>query len=596
MKEFLKRVSFLTVSLLVFLRARPLTGETPAYRQLAPMVAIHATSFSDAVRLLGDGLAGAGIENKAADCEKRLAGFCFLPSLAGVDLRRPVRYFLLSQNPPLTLPDQAVILPLQPGGKSTILHSLKERYAIVEGGSVKICSDPVDGESVEPLYVAIAEDNAMLSPNLEAIRWMAFTLQSKTVPDPPVFRRSTISASADAKLLGLLLGHVASLDEDEDVADDGKTPANDIFRHVGELAVFLSAFQRAEVALDASISQWDVSLRLVGVPGSQIAEAIAALKPPDDSWMKLFPSFACNRSASCLPGFVAALPPSNRKWLADLADDTRIVGFGVMPSAFGLDEKLRPFLTGSALSAFVTDKPGDKFGTITVSALKSTAEAREVLRSYFAGTGAASANKRIGNVMTGGGKGTTSYDVTSGIDHKRKSGVGSAGEAVSLALSLNHVEFAVRGDRLVVARGAPGLIDQWLEDSRVSPWEEKFASLTAVFPVQYGETVLGGGSVEPVALVRRIAMAIPELSPQLRKMPHAGNGFSWRMAKKGGEARFDIRLYSNEILALNMLRQTNSDTMQELISQLILRHFQHSAADKEERERIREKLNTLRDK
>ena len=68
------------------------------------------------------------------------------------------------------------------------------------------------------------------------------------------------------------------------------------------------------------------------------------------------------------------------------------------------------------------------------------------------------------------------------------------------------------------------------------------------------------------------------------------------MARKGGEARFDIRLYSNEIIACNMLREVNSETMQQLLSQFVMRHFQNTAVGEAERERLREKLNVLRDK
>ena len=68
------------------------------------------------------------------------------------------------------------------------------------------------------------------------------------------------------------------------------------------------------------------------------------------------------------------------------------------------------------------------------------------------------------------------------------------------------------------------------------------------------------------------------------------------MGRKGGEARFDIRLYSNEIIACNMLREVNSETMQQLLAQFVMRHFQHAAINAAERERLREKLNALHDK
>ena len=492
------------------------------------------------------------------------------------------------------MPEQAVILPLQPNGTPAVLHSLRERYASVEGGSIKICSDPVDGKSVEPLYIAMAEGNAMISPDVDAIRWMAYNLQSKTVPEPPNFRRAPLSASADGKSLGLLLALIASLDKGDDTGETAD--GGNIFPHIRELGVFFSAFQRVEMVLDVSISQWDAAFRLVAEPGSERAEAIAALTPPDNTWMELFPTYACNRSASCLPGFVAALPASNRKWLADLATDTRLVGFSVIPSAFDLDEKIRPLLTGTALSAFVADAPNNKFGSITVSALKSPDLTLKTLRGYFAQKGAASANKRISGVVPQGRNGITSYEIVTDGGSRQKGGVSGTSEAVSFMLNLDHVQLAVRGNRMIIARGAAGLIDPWLTDSRPAPWNERISSLTAVFPSQPGETVLGGGSLEPVTLARSIAAAIRDFNEHFPKLPHPGNGFAWRMTRKGGEARFDLRLYSNEIIACNRLRAVNSETMQQILAQLVLRHFQQSSESEAQRARLREKLNDFREK
>ena len=582
------------ISCAFLVTARLPAGDLPAYRLLTPMVAVHATSVADAMHLLNDGLAGAGVEVQPSDCTKTLADLCFLPSFDGIDLHRPVRYFLLSQNPPTAMPEQAVILPLQTGGSSIVLRSLRERYANVEGGSIKICSDPVDGKSVEPLYVAMAEGNAMISPDVDAIRWMAYNLQSKTVPEPPNFRRAPLSASADGKSLGLLLALIASLDAGDDT--DEKTIGENIFQHIRELGVFFSAFQRVEMAIDASISQWDAAFRLVAEPGSERAEAIAALKPPDDTWMKLFPTYACNRSASCLPGFVATLPASNRKWLADLATDTRLVGFSVIPSAFDLDEKIRPLLTGTALSAFVADTPNHKFGSITISTLKSPDVALKTLRGYFAPTGAASTNKRISGVVPQGRNGCTSYEIVTDGGSRQKGGVSGTSEAVSFMLNLDYVQLAIHGNRMIIARGNAGLIDPWLTDSRPAPWHERVSSLTAGFPDQPGETVLGGGSLEPVSLARSIAGAIRDLNQHFSKLPHPGSGFAWRMARKGGEARFDLRLYSNELIACNRLRTVNSETMQQILAQLVLRHFQQSSESEAQRARLREKLNDFREK
>ena len=101
---------------------------------------------------------------------------------------------------------------------------------------------------------------------------------------------------------------------------------------------------------------------------------------------------------------------------------------------------------------------------------------------------------------------------------------------------------------------------------------------------------------EPVALMRRIIQGTPDLAHLLERMPHAGSGLAWRMARSGGTLLFDLRLYDNELLAFNLLRENESSAMQEFLSQLVMRYFQRST-DAESRQRhLRDKLNELKDK
>ena len=567
--------------------------DQPAYRTLTPVVSAEFSNLTDAARHLRDGLSGIGQEMSVADCKRHISDFVYLPDLDEVDPLKPVRYFLLAQNPPAALPDPAIVLPIVPDGAKGLIRSLRQRYAVVEGGSIKICSEPLDGKAIEPLYIAIAEGNALISPNVDAIRWLAYHLQAKTLPKPPVFRDAPLRLSANGPLLGLFLELVASLDAD---AVSERATADNLLLHIRELGVFAASFQRIDFAVDASLTQWDISARLAPAPGGTLAETIHALPPPADSWMDFFPPFASNRAASEFPAFVAALPPSNRRWLASLAENTRLLGFGIVPSAFDLDERLRPHLSGTGFSTFVAAKPTGRFGSISIAGLKSPADARAALRDYFSAKGPASKNPRIRSVDSRGEGRVIVYDISAAAPAGTASSIGHVGEAVSQLLSLHHVEIAVKGDYLVIARGPSGLIDLWLDGRRVSPWAEKSAALTGAFPDHSGETVLGGGSAEPVALARRIIQGTPDLAYLLERMPHAGSGLAWRMARSGGDAVFDLRLYDNELLACDLLRGTESSAMQEFLSQLVMRYFQRSADAESRQQHLRDKLNELRDK
>ena len=560
--------------------------ELPTYKVLVPAVSIQLSSLSDTVRFLYDGLSGIGVETSASDCARRIAEALMLPSLEGADMAKPVRGFLLSRNPPAAAPEPAVILPMRTNGAKDLIRSLHSRYSFVEGGNIKICSGPKEGDAVEPLYVAIAEGNAMISPDIEAIRWMAYNLQSRTVPEVTPFRSTPLLASVNGPLLGGLL---ELLDAAATASANQKGSATNTPPDIGEARLLLSSFLHIDLALRASIKQLDVAARLTPREGA-MESAFRNLKPPAEKWTAYSSPFACNNAASALPGFMAALPPGVRAWLADLADNTRLVGFQILPAAFDLDERIRQFTTGIGLSSFIVDKPGGRIGAVSIFALKSPGEADAELRRYFARKGDVANNRRIRTPTLKRDGQVIAYDLGERDMEKTSAGGGNAGASLSQLFDLNHVELAVREDRLIVARGSTRLMDQWLDDKPASSWGGGSASMTTIFPAQTGETVLGGGSLEPVFLAKKIIEAAPSISYLAPRMPHAGNGIAWRMSRNDGDVIFDVRLYSNEILACNMLRELDSSTMQELLSQLVLRHFRLSTEGEKRYDVIRDML------
>lgn len=567
-------------------------GGEPAYRLLVPIVSAELSSLSHGTRLLYDGLSGIGVKTSTADCSARIAEALMLPSLAGADTTRPVFFFLLAQNPPSALPEPAAIVPMKPNGGEELLKALSSRYSFVDGKSVKVCSGAIDGVSVDPLYVAVAEGNAMISPNIDAIRWMAYNLQSKTIHDSPGFRKASLLASVDGPLLSRLLELAAAAiasDEPEGTATNG-IPFN-----LHDASSFASSFSRIDLAIDASIRHFDIATRLVP-PEGPMSTAFRSLNPPPAKWSEYFPPFACNKAASPLPGLVAALPRQNRRWLSDLASTTRLVGFQTLPAAFDLDETIRPLMTGENLTSFVVDKPGGRIGAISIFGLQAPEKAKAAILSYFSQNGGVAGNARINNASVKINGAVTTYDLAQGASERPSPGSGNAGAALSHLFDLNHVEFTVKDNRLIVAQGSSHLIDGLLNDKTASSWSESISSLTEIFPAQPGETVLGGGSLEPVFLAKKIIEASPSIAYLAAKIPHAGNGFAWRMSRQDNSLIFDFRLYSNEILACNMIRALDSTTLQELLSQLVIRHFRISEESGTKHDRIRDTLMKMRNR
>lgn len=571
-------------------------GEIPSYMLLEPMVAIRLESLSSASRMIEDGLVGSGVDVSRQACLGRIVSAFFLDSLDGIDLDRPVDYFLLSNDPPDSLPEPAVVIPLKDGGVRELMAALRRKYRDVGGGSIKICSGPLDGVSVDPLYVAMAGGNAMVSPDIDPIRWMAYHLKSHTLPSAKPHRDYPVSLSANGPLLGLFMELLASLDKD---AVSEEATAGNTLLHIRELGVFFSQFSRIDLAVSAAMNRWELSTRLAPVPGGDMDACVSSLLPPSAALAAAMPRIAPKRCASDLAGLIEALPKSNRRWLASLSDNTRLVGLGIAPCVFDLDETIRPHLADASFSSFVIDQAAGRIGVVSATELKSPSAVEAALENYFSSNGLSQANARIRRVVQTDRLGCRihAYNVPQSLSPSSGAGMGQTSAAVSYLLGLNHVELAVADGRLIVARGASGLIDPWLEDDGAPRSSETLATLAAPMgSVPDGETLLGGGSAAPMSIVTRLIQSIPDMRDILPLLPRNGSGMSWRMTKGEGSVLFDLRLYSNEIIAFNRMRNINSSTMQDFLSQLVLRHFQQTADEASRRDQLKEKARSLRAK
>lgn len=570
--------------------------EAPSYMRLVPMAAMRLESLSAATRTLEGGLVGSGVDITRQACQRHILSALFLDSPDGIDPDRPIDYFLLSNDPPDSLPSPAAVVPLGHGGAKELLETLRRRYRSVEGSSIKICSGPLDGSLIEPLYVAMASGNAMISPDLDPIRWMAYNLKSGTLPraEPP--RAYPVALSANGPLLGLFMELLASLDKGA-VSEDA-TMGNTLL-HIRELGVFFSSFSRIDLALSTSMSQWDVAARLSPIPDGDVARAIRRIPTPSPGAAAILPQLAPKRFAGELGAFTAALPKSNRKWIASLADNTRVVGLGTIPCAFDLDEEIRQHLGGASSSTFVIEQGAGRIGVVAATELAAPSAVEAALESYFSTNGPSATNPRMRRVVQTerSGRRVHAYNVPQSLSASSGAGMGQTSAAVSYLLGLNHIEVAVADRWLVVARGATGLINPWLEAGGPPRTDDTVESLAfSLGDVPAGEMLLGGGTAAPTAIATRLIEAIPDMRKLRPLLPHNGGGLVWRMTRSGDRALFDARLYSSEIIAFNRMRNINSSSMQDFLSQLVLRHFQQTADEASRSDRLRERARSLRSK
>ena len=286
--------------------------------------------------------------------------------------------------------------------------------------------------------------------------------------------------------------------------------------------------------------------------------------------MRLFPASAGNRSVSVLPAFIRLLPAETRAWLAGLAQNTRILGFHLLPGFPEADSALLPMLEGTGVSCYVADKGEGLIGAVSVFPLAKTNLAEDVLAA-LPGT----FRKH---------KGTSVLAYRPGIDRSKGETVGISEtlEAIALTLDAEGVEAAVSNGTLVVTRGHRGFINRWLENMDNASWKTSLSALSFHLPKPEGDEVyLGGGDFEPSSVFPRIIAFVPEAATLHQRAPHPGGGLCWRMTRSEEAVSFDFALTGSELAAILAMEDFQRRSMQDFFAQLVLRRSQQG----QERER-----------
>lgn len=545
------------------------------YKLLKPAVVLQIDSLSAAISAIESGLKGQGLPSSRQKAIDFTCAYTLLPSLDGVDTMRPAYGFLLGPHPMSALPDPAVSIPVADGGAEKLAAAFSRKYRSHSGGGLMVFSDPYEDKGFARMYLAVADGRAMISPNLDCIKWLAAMQMKKQFPELGKMRGAPVVAHIDGELgaraLDILSGFKPGGDS---LLASAEATASSTPLNLHELSVALKPFESVDLAFKANVLNWNFTVR--GTFENTNAPFLS-IGTPQESWTDLLPSTAIKRSVSALPALVAELPAESRLWLASLAENTRTAGFGVIPACGALDAAIAPCLKGAGTSMFVVDAPGKVIGSVSVYELSDPATASKTIAGYFAADGGAKANDRVTlpSSRKSGSDTVFAYKTSFNNNEGQANGPDEASEEIFIILDMTYVDVAVKGDRLVVARGAPGLIDQWLATDKLAPWKTSLSSLYRIMPTMgMDETLLGGGSVDLSKTAERAFGYSHDLAAIGISLPHAGDGFSWRMSRNGKCAFIDLSLSNTELVALRNINALDKAKIHEFFANYAVNHFQ----------------------
>ena len=542
-------------------------GATASYQDYKPLAIVTADGITPLLRAAKEGLLSIGEEKNEKTFTDFLLGTLFLPDFAGIDRNHPFSLFFLTTDPPSALPIAACLLPVEEARGGKLHGSLSRAYQKVSGGGFRCYTSPVDPDAPPSLYVAVVDNRALISPDLEGLRWLALKSRDNMIPTARRFRDAPLHITLDAPLASAYCRILSTL-----------LPASKGFRSSGgngydsylrEGGTFLSRFSKIDLAIDADTIRWDFSARLSFPPTGAFAQAIATARAPAQEWRSVFPRESGNRSVSALPAFIKILPASNRHFLSDIATKSQVAGFHLLPSAPDADDKLFPAIAGHGAFAFISDSISKFVGSIALYDLTSPKMARTALQAYFSPAGGIVRNKRIASHSSRQSKGHEifTYDLLP-PEAKAQTSIEQSSLVLVSLLEMNHVEVAISDDKLIVARGRHGLVDRWIADmdqgaGTPRPVEPRLSPSPDGIP-------LGGGCLEPTEVVRGAFAFLPDFPEITAKLPPVGDGFNWAMTRSPRDLVFDFSLFCNELLSCLAIDSLNDQHKDDLMTRFLM--------------------------
>ena len=581
---------------LLALCAVPRLRAADGFAGLKPMVTLSFDSGARLLQSVGLGFEGAGFAAGDAWFRRQFAALLLVPGFEGIDLYRPGHVFLLSPDPPDKAPLPAALLPLADQHGEELLAAMKAHFgAAVRKGNLHTFSDPVNPEDPGFVVLAMAEGHALVSTQIDGLRWLALHRRDRTLPEAADLE-TPLRLAVDGGLCGLFLQLVASLSVDgADGAAGGAQSLND---HLREIGAFCTAFASIDLGFDAGIREFGVTLRLHAPPASPLAARLAGLQTPPSAFGRQLPMPLLNGEISVLPALLPELPATTAPWLERLADSTQLLGLRVAPCAEGWVKLLLPVLNGQHASGLFKAPGAAGLCGLQIFGFDDARKAEaalSILESLLPTPAHPSPRilplpPRIWDKLR-----IIGYQVAANATTNSTDGSG-LDEVLVQMLGLGTVEMACQDRSLVIVRGARGTLEELLRQasggdalSLLDQTGRRFA------PLRPSQTLLGAGQCAPIATLRAAAGALPSLRDALGQLPFPGDALCWRAVREGDSLVWELVLPSNELMAWSRLPALDAGLLQELLTQFALEQFSRSSTERSQQDLLRERMRRLRD-
>lgn len=561
------------------------------------MVIASFDSYESVMQRIGLGLEaiGAGAyEERIGDAFNRML---MISTVRGLDRFRSGHVFLLTPDPPDSVPIPAVLLPLANADGAQFLEAVESHYSMRQkNGGVHTFARPVAEDLPALLNVAIAESHALISTRIDGVRWLALRQRDRTTPAAAKIDMS-LRITADGDLCGLFLQLLAALSEGKNSEVDGDN-LSVLSRMMNDLGILLEAFESIDLGFDADIRDISATLRLNAATNTPMAGIIGGLATTGAAG-RLLPGGELCGGASCLPALLAALPASTIDWLEALAETTQVAGLRVAPRMTGWLKLLQPALQGEHASALLANPSGRGLCSMQVFGFTDERKARaafEILTKLmptkdlrgsedgFAPGLQPLESRQSGSLVIAG------YRFGQSGTSTNRAYIGGIGDMVSEMLGLNTVEMTWHGSNLVIVRGAAATIEVLLksaaEEGAASPYAVSASG--SLGALRHGGTLLGAGQIAPVATLRAMVASMPGGEDQMEGFPLPGGNLNWRATRQGtGSVVVKLQIPASEVVACRRLQSRGSDVFRSLMSQFVLEQFNKAATGREGRDLMR---------
>jgi hypothetical protein len=505
-----------------------------------------------------------------AEFNRLACEWLLLPSMAGLDGRRPFRLFFLAEDPPLGPPVPAALLPMVLGG-SAYLASLHGGYGKArQVGRVLHAQNPRQEHLPDALHTAVIATQAVASPDMDALRWIVVGLRDRSLPPygGPGMLRVVLPGTNFPLALKIAGGRLAQ-------GGGSESPEDPFLKLTARLA---PEIETLTAGIEVRPDGLTLTVQATACSNSALARAMANVRPPDPRFDRLLSFTNLYVASSGALGLLRDLPADYARWADEIASLSELLGCRILPGGEDRFEALRDVLGRDRAAALVPTEETAGLAFVQAFALRDAAAAEARLaRLAAAPSDGAGVPVQIALRARRAADGTMIYacprKIVAAVARTNAPGSASVdlGAAVISLSRRTDTDLAVRDGVLVVVDGPKDAIASVLRGLRSSPPAGSIAAWSrSLFP-ETGEKPCATACLAPMHTVRALAALLPGVTTaQLARFPEAGEGAALQCFVRGRDLVWVIRLGVREAQALATLVREQESLLQDLLNQILL--------------------------